>query len=232
MNSLEKIQPYFVPVAIIVAGGLIAGAVLFTGGPAQQQAVNTAGAVEDLDELAKNVRPLAASDHVRGDASAPITMIEYSDFQCPYCGTFHPVMQRIMNEYAGRVKWVYRHLPLDSIHPEANPAALASECVADIAGNDAFWTMADSLIANQQALSRTLYEKLAAEVGVPADALNTCLDEARFQGRIDADITNALESGAKGTPFTVVFAPGKDPIPIPGAFPYEAVKSAIEAMLR
>lgn len=107
----------------------------------------------DIEQLPKEtvaaIRPVTDADHIRGSSDAPITIIEYSDFQCPFCIRFHPTMLQVMAEYEGRVRWVYRHLPLTAIHPEAEPAALAAECAGELGGNDAFWQFADGLFANQ-----------------------------------------------------------------------------------
>ena len=95
---------------------------------------------------------ISDTDHVLGKANAKVTIVEFSDFQCPFCSRHHPTMQRIISEYPDDVRWVYKHFPLESIHPRARPAAEASECVADLAGNDAFWQYADKLFANQSSL--------------------------------------------------------------------------------
>jgi protein-disulfide isomerase len=91
----------------------------------------------------QNIVPVNQDDHVRGDIKAPIALIEFSDFQCPFCSSIHTTLKRLIQEYDGQVKWVYRHFPLSSIHAEAAPAAVASECIARLAGNDAFWQFAD-----------------------------------------------------------------------------------------
>lgn len=97
-------------------------------------------------------RPFNAnSDHFRGNETAPIQIIEYSDLQCPYCSRIHPTLQQIIANN-DNVVWVYRHLPLESIHPQAMPAALAAECVAKEEGNDAFWSFADTIFENQDQL--------------------------------------------------------------------------------
>ncbi len=92
--------------------------------------------------------PINAQDHVLGASTAPITIIEYSDLECPFCIRFHTTQETIMKEYAGKIKWVHRHFPLD-FHPDAKPYAYAAECAAEIGGNDAFWKMIDYIFKNQ-----------------------------------------------------------------------------------
>lgn len=102
-----------------------------------------------LDAAAAGAFPkMKDSDHVKGDRSAKVAFIEYSDFQCPFCQRFHPTVQQITKEYARDVAYIYRHYPLDQIHPYARPAAVASECVAEIGGEEAFWKFADLAFGN------------------------------------------------------------------------------------
>lgn len=91
------------------------------------------------------VDPVAGSDYVRGNRNARIAMIEYSDLQCPFCKQFHPTAQRVIDEYKGQVLWVYRHFPLDQLHPIARKAAEGSECVGELAGENGFWKYVDAV---------------------------------------------------------------------------------------
>ena len=83
-------------------------------------------------------------DYIYGDEDAPITLVEFSDFECPFCARAHGTFERLVAE-RDDIAWVYRHLPLESIHPNAEPAARASECIAELEGNDAFWNFADTV---------------------------------------------------------------------------------------
>ena len=94
------------------------------------------------------VGPLTADDHIRGDANAPVKIVEFSDLECPYCKSFHPTMQQVVDQYQGQVVWAYRHLPLENIHPSARPLAEGSECAARLGGNDAFWQYVDYIFSN------------------------------------------------------------------------------------
>lgn len=98
-------------------------------------------------QAAKTVTPIDfKKDHVTGDRDAVIAVIEYSDYQCPFCHAVHPTYKQIMKEYDGKVMWVYRHFPL-SFHPEAMPLAVAAECVSSLKGNDAFWAFTDKVMS-------------------------------------------------------------------------------------
>lgn len=92
-----------------------------------------------------NVRSVNEGDHLRGDPKATVKIVEFSDLECPFCKNFHFTMQQIMSEYPGKVSWAYRHFPLDSLHPKARKEAEASECAAELGGNDGFWSYVDKL---------------------------------------------------------------------------------------
>lgn len=100
------------------------------------------------DDIAIN--PVDEDDHIRGDLDAEIVLVEYSDFLCPFCGQFHDTMKQIVDTYeADQVAWVYRQFPIPQLHPEAPRYSQASECIADIEGNEAFWDYADEVFASQ-----------------------------------------------------------------------------------
>ena len=153
------------------------------------------GPVKELD---------AKVDHVLGKANAKITMIEYSDFQCPFCSRHLPTLKQIMAQYPNDVKLVYRHYPLSQIHPNAQKAAEASECVAKIGGNDKFWQMHDKLFENQTTLGTDTYKRLAGEVGVDVAKFTACLDSGEMAGRVAADTASGNDAGVSGTPATFV----------------------------
>jgi protein-disulfide isomerase len=172
------------------------------------------------------VRPVGEDDHVRGDPDAPVTVIEYSDFECPFCGEFHPTLQRLVAE-SDDVRWVYRHFPLPSLHPNAEMAAEASECAAE---QGAFWAMADAMFESQGlGLSRSRLSILAEEVGLDASRFNECLDSGRYASKVQADAADAEAAGAAGTPFTVILAGGNRDR-ISGAVPLARISSTIESL--
>jgi protein-disulfide isomerase len=159
-------------------------------------------------------------------------IVEYSDFDCGFCKSFHETLHQIVaNEGArGEVAWVFREFPLVEIHPNALSLARAAECVAEAAGNDAFWKFADSLFANQPVAS-TRYGELARVANVPGDAFTTCYMSAAVDTRIAADRKNALDAGASGTPYSLILVAGRAPVVMDGAYPYDAVKQLVDAAL-
>jgi len=162
-------------------------------------------------------------------------IVEYSDFDCGFCKGFHETLLHIVaNEGAkGEVAWVFREFPLSEIHPNAFASARAAECVATVAGNDAFWKFADSLFANQP-VDPTRYGELAKAAGVlGTDAFATCYMNAAttVDARINADRQNALDAGASGTPYSLILVAGRVPVVMDGAYPYDAVKALVDAAL-
>jgi len=164
-----------------------------------------------------------ADDPVRGPANAPVEIIEFSDFQCPFCGRVKPTLDRLRKQYAGRIKIVFRNFPLTSIHPQAYQAAEAAEC-ARLQGK--FWEYHDVLFANQRALMPDDLKKHAADLGLDAGAFAACLDSGRAKARIDADLDAAQALGLTSTP--AFFINGRF---LSGAQPYEAFDKVVLAEL-
>jgi len=176
---------------------------------------------------AADVPAVTDEDWIRGDKNAALTVIEYSDFQCPFCSRFHPTMQQVMKEYAGKVRWVYRHFPL-SFHPEAQPAAEAAECAGE---QGKFWEYGDKLIENQATLGAALYAKLAAELGLNKGKFQDCVDGKKYTTKVQAQAQSGAAAGVNGTPGSFVIDRDGNVQEIQGALPYESVKAVIDSML-
>ena len=213
-----------IPVAII-AGGIIVAVAVYVSMP------KTAAPGTDTPSL---VRPVNASDHILGNPAAPVLIVEYSDFDCEYCKAFHDTLHQIIaNEGAsGKVAWVFREFPLTEIHPTAFSHARAAECVAQVAGNDAFWKFTNALFAAQPA-DPAHYGVLAASIGISGNAFATCYSTASstLDARITADRQNALDMGATGTPFSIILTNGKNPTVMAGGYSYDAVKQLVDQAL-
>jgi protein-disulfide isomerase len=200
-----------IPISIIVAGVLIGAAVVYTHAtPAKTdntQANNT--------PKTANIKPITADDHILGDPAAKVLMVEYSDTECPFCKTFAATMEKIIDTYGkdSTVAWVYRQYPIAQLHPKAPKEAEATECVNQLAGNDVFWKYLEKIYAvtpSNNNLDSAQLPILAASFGVDKKAFQSCLDNNTFTEKIQTDVTNALSSGAQGTPYTVLVS--KKPI--------------------
>ena len=169
-------------------------------------------------------------DHIRGDASAPITLVEYSDLECPFCKSFHPGMRQLMQEYAGKVKWVYRHFPL-SFHVNAQKEAEAAECAGKLGGNEKFWAYIDKIFerttSNGTGFALDALVPLAKELDLNDARFKTCLDTGEFTAHVQQDLQEGVDFGVNGTPTT--FVNGQ---PVEGAVPYEQLKAVVDSLLK
>ncbi|HEY1904407.1 MAG TPA: thioredoxin domain-containing protein [Myxococcaceae bacterium] len=165
---------------------------------------------------------VAAEGPTRGPKDAPVTIVEFSDFECPYCGAAHETVEQVMNAYAGKVRLVYRQFPL-SFHPHAAKAAEASLCAAD---QGKFWEYHDVLFKNQKKLEPTDLKAHATEVGMDGQKFGQCLDSGDKKKAVDADQQAGLAAGVGGTP--AFFING---IFLNGAQPVDEFKKVIDGEL-
>ncbi|MCB9326401.1 MAG: thioredoxin domain-containing protein [Lewinellaceae bacterium] len=231
-----------VPIAIIVAGVVIALAIIVTKGSGpladqSQQGVNDAAQVQ-ADPSLDQVAEVISKDHIKGNINAKVKIIEYSDFECPFCKRFHSTMNQVMDEYgeSGDVAWVYRQFPLDSLHPEkARLEAATSECVAEIGGNDAFWVFADAFFAvtpsNNQTDVAVVLPEIISNLGLSQEKIDECVSSGRYDQDIQDDINNALATGGRGTPWSIIVTESGEKYPINGAQPYAGIKALIDIAL-
>jgi len=143
------------------------------------------------------VRPI---DHYRGPSTAPVTLVQYGDYECPHCGRAHAILPAVLAALGERVRYVYRHFPLTDIHPHAARAAEAAESVCVHGGEDAFWEMHDILFANQDALEVDDLLGYAEAVGVDSRAVAEDLAKGTERRRVRSDLDGGLRSGVTGTP--------------------------------
>ena len=177
---------------------------------------------------AKDVDPVSEKDHVRGSRDAKIALIEYSDYECPFCSRFHPTAQQVVDDYDGEVMWVYRHFPLESIHSRARPAAIAAECVNLAGGNDAFWAFTDALY-NGEDLSD---ETLIAEANALGFDITSCLQNAETDSLVDDGLSSGARAGVTGTPGNILLnVETGETLLIPGAIPFAQISQAIDGLL-
>lgn len=224
-NSLQA--GYGVPIAIVTAGLLIAGAVFWSGGNASEanrQQVNKGQA--PTSEPSGEFRLPNESDHVRGSGDAKVTIIEYSDFNCLFCARIHPTLSRIVEEYDGEVNWVYRHF---ANYAQGKVAAIGAECAAQLGGNDIFWEFADKMFDNQRKLGDNLSIETVISLGIDEGEFRACLGNSReIEAKMTEHRNEAIFLGGRGTPFVVIVSASEKLIPFSGALPYEQIKSLVE----
>lgn len=219
-------QNYAIPFAIVIAGLAIAGAIYFGDGRKTVAATQPTGTVD----------PVTSSDHILGNPNAKVIIVEYSDTECPYCKSFHPTLQRIMNEYGkdGKVAWVYRHFPLP-FHTKAPHEAEATECANKLGGNTKFWEYINKVFdttPGNNGLDSAELPKIATAVGLDVITFNKCLEGGEMKKIVDADLASGSKAGVSGTPYSIILVNKKVTANINGAQPYEAVKAQIEELLK
>lgn len=205
-----------------------------------QQAAQAAARAEQArlaNERVRNVRPLSPErDHVYGSPDAPISLIVYADFECPFCKQFHTTPKDIADAYPGEVNVVYRHFPLPIHAPGARRQAEAAECAAELGGNQAFWGYADAIYdrteSNGAGFPQAGLAPLAAELGLDAARFQACLDDGRYVERVQEDVAEATQLGIDSTPTVIVRQNRTGEVRLrSGALPIDVYTADIEAML-
>jgi Na+/H+ antiporter NhaA len=163
--------------------------------PTEVRARQIRGTAEDIPDLTDDVD--AERDHIRGPMDAPVTLLEYGDFQCPYCGQAEPTIRELLMEQGTDVRYVWRHLPLNDVHPFAQTAAEASEAAA---AQGSFWEMYDQLLGHQGELRWSDLMRHAEELELDVERFTSELRDGDFSDRVLADVASADESGVTGTP--------------------------------
>jgi len=238
----NKMQSLAIPIAIILGFGLIAAAIFISGTPSSNtdQTGTTGDGVEQQQQQEEqgsidSINPVTENDHILGDPNAPIMIVEYSDFDCPFCKQFHETMNQVMARYgeSGEVAWVYRHFPLEQLHPNAPLLAQASECVAELGGNESFWTFSDLVFEERETNDLTDLENLPGFVetaGVDSTEYEACMDSGETRANVEEDFSNAITIGGRGTPYSIIMV-GDQMGVINGAQPFTTVSGIIEDLL-
>lgn len=184
--------------------------------------------------VAGKIKPVTSSDHIRGNVNAKVSVVVYSDFECPFCQKFHPIAQEMLKTYGDKIRLVYRHYPLP-FHQNAQKEAEASECIAELGGNDAFWKYTDTIFERTTATGTGFaldkLGPLAAELGVNQEAFQTCLDSGKYEKLIKESIAEGQTAGVSGTPSTFIINPKGEAQIVVGAQPLEAFKTEIDKNL-
>ncbi len=241
-QNTSKEKDYLLPASIVIAALLIAGAWIYTAGLKNIEPKKSNQESGKITPNIENVKPASADDHIFGNPNAEIKIIEFSDMECPFCKRFHATMKQAVNEYDGRVAWVYRHFPLEQLHPQARKAAIASECANEIGGNSAFWRYLDEYVNLEEITSEASFSQIAENIGLDLNQFKICLNSDKFDEKINSQIEDAANSGAQGTPYSVIINKNNKKNSINGALPFEdftdqygktqkGVKSLIEEAL-
>ncbi|MES2436717.1 MAG: thioredoxin domain-containing protein [Patescibacteria group bacterium] len=196
------------PFSIIIAGIIIAGAIFLVkkDSPVAKQATQS---------LSITVNPVTPADHVLGNPNAKVSMIEFSDTDCPFCQRFHPELQKLVDKYGkdGKLAWAYRHF---AFHERAPKEAEATECAAEIGGNDKFWEYLNKVFAAKHfqtsatdkyvGIEVSQLPVLAESIGIDKAKFSTCLTSGKYATKVKQQYDEAVSAGAVGTPHTVIIS--------------------------
>jgi protein-disulfide isomerase len=205
----------------------------------QQQAQQQEAQGQQLaEEMAKNVKPVdKAKDHLRGNPNADITMITYSDYECPFCKKFHPTALKVVDTYGDKMNWVYRHYPLGFHDPMATTEAMASECAAELGGNDKFWSYSDMIYdkttSNGDGLTMDQLYAFAKDLGINQASFKDCILSQKYLSKVQNDISEGEKAGVDGTPGNIIInnKTGKIKV-VSGAQPFAKFQTAIDELLK
>lgn len=221
-----------IPGAILAGALMIAAAVVYGGDIKERlqskDARDTQGREGGTVAPAVEV-PVGDSDHIRGNVNAQITIVEYSDLECPFCKRFHVTMKQVLQEYGDKVRWVYKHFPLDQIHPKADKEAEATECAGELGGNDKFWEYVDRIFEitpSNNGLDLALLPQIAKDLGLDKAKFESCLASGKYAENVEAQFQEGTRLGVNGTPGS--FVNGQ---PVRGAVPFETLKQIIDSEL-
>jgi protein-disulfide isomerase len=165
--------------------------------------------------------PVTARDHGLGDPDAPVVLVEYGDYQCPFCAAAHPIVKELLHSFHPNVSLVFRHFPLSEAHPLAFPAAQTAEFAGE---RNRFWEMHDALYVNQPRLGLQTLFALAEALGLPENELQAALTSGRYADRIRSDFLSGVRSGVNGTPCFFINGVRHD-----GAWSFDELAAAIQA---
>lgn len=211
---------YAVPIAIVVAGILIAGAIFYNN--------QTPKTTEEFPEVNLELAdPITESDHLIGNESSNITIVEYSDLNCPYCRRFHETGKEILEKYP--ISLVFRHFVI--FGENSLLKAEATECAAELGGKEKFSEYLDLVYTTQDSQTETGVDdlvRLATDIGISDVDFRSCLDSDRHITKIEKDSQNAVDIGATGTPFNFIIKPDGTKEELGGAVPSEILSQIIE----
>ena len=214
----KNTNQWLIPLSIVIAGVFIGGGIFGALVVTRNSAAAVATAVKRAPNphLEKNLKPVTPQDHITGSTSAPITIVEYSDTDCYYCNQFRPTLENIMTTYGptGKVAWVYRHFNTGiPAHPHTLIEAEATECVAQLGGNDAFWKYLHLLFSKKdfkvqpaKLINPTQLPALAASIGINKAQFSQCLNSHTYTAKVNQDTKDIKAAGGNGTPYSFIIS--------------------------
>ncbi len=245
--------------SIIIAGVFIGGGLYLSKVPTNKKVVETNEPAPQIEIIIKEVQ---ADDYIIGPKNADLTLIEYSDPECPYCKIFHNTMIELTSskEFVGKLAWVYRHFPLDSLHAKARYESEALECAGVVGGNEGFWRLTNKIYeitTSNDTLDTSKIPALAEGENLPKGTFMSCLTNGDTKAKVERDYQDAIAAGGLGTPYNIIVSNkpftniqlgalkavslstqnavsvhGTNKILVKGALPIEILTKTLEAALK
>lgn len=221
---------FFVLLGMVMNGGVELGsqATAAESDEAPEAADVVAPSVnEDQGPSVADITPIGNADHVVGPADADVTLIVYTDFECPFCSRFHPTLEQALDDFEGQIRATVRNFPL-SFHVNAVPAANAAECAGE---QGSYFEYIHELFANQADLGDDLYEEIASDLGLKMSQFRDCVESEKYADKVTSDMTGGMAAGIQGTPGTLIIPKNGEPQLVPGAVPYDQFKLMVQSAL-
>ena len=226
----------FTPAAIVIAALIIGGAIVYSADPSQWQSKKNPATSQETKSPSSDEGkdapqiPIGDDDHIRGNKNAVVTIVEFSDLECPFCKRFHSTLQQALADYGDQVRWVYKHFPIDQLHSKADKEAEAAECAGELGGNEKFWAYLDRIFEitpSNNGLDLAVLPQIAKDLGLGQKAFEDCLNSGKYAEKVERQYQEGVKLGVNGTPGSFV-----NDKPVRGAVPYEQLKAIIDAELQ
>jgi protein-disulfide isomerase len=242
INSMSPKKSFLAGIGVTLAVFFVVGffvllsMVLKDDSPKQVTQTITQPIVQAAQPQPTDIQLAAITDEdwIKGNPEAKVSVVEFSDLECPFCKRFHPTMQRVIDEYGDEVNWVYRHFPLTSLHRKAAQEAEATECAGELGGNEGFWAYTDRLFEitpSNDGLLESQLPEIAGDVGLDKAKFTECLGSGKYADKVQQHVNDAVSAGGQGTPYSVIITEDGEKIPVSGAVPYEQIKSLLDQVL-
>jgi protein-disulfide isomerase len=236
MDEAEKIE-ITMPKLVI---GLVIVAVMIAGGLFTYQKYYLPKAVKniitDMNPNPNKTPVVTEKDHILGSITAPVKVVVYTDFECPYCKVFHNSILDLSKDYIAqnKVAFIYRSFPLDQLHSQARGEAQASECAAKLGGNDKYWQYVNKIMESthsNNSLDMSLLPKFATDLGLNEKDFTACLADKTVADKINEVQAAGQDAGAQGTPYPIVFYKDVVKGPLQGALPADQLRKMVDSLL-
>ena len=221
---------------IVIVVLIIIGLVIYKSPHLPPKVEKVADNVQTQTGSPADVLKIRGDDYINGNPSAPVTIIEYSDLECPYCRLFHATLTEAMNKYPGKIAWVYRNYPIEGLHKQARLEANAIECIGGLGGNDAYWLALNQIFATTKSndgLDLNTIPTIVKNAGVKEADFEQCIANKNYDAKIMTQVKEIQELGIQGTPFSVIInnATGES-IPVMGYQKFDKFDGTLSTIIK